>query len=200
MTHDQLIKHACSWLAKNQFPVIVTEITHRESETPDVIGWSSNGACTVIECKVSRSDYEADYKKEWRRIGVRPMGRYRLYCVPEGLLNDKQLQTLQERHCEGLLEVGESGFTRCTLQPYPNTGIGNEGNDGQRQRNYHAEQSILLSVIRRIGHTQPQGVSIKCYKYQTKNRTRLLTDVSDWETQAKEKEEIPDAAIGGSNG
>jgi len=56
--------------------------------------------------------------------------------------------------------------------------------DGKRVRMIHEsdhfqevnsrhEIGILLSALRRIGHSTPQGMSIKCYTIETKNRATL---------------------------
>ncbi len=41
------------------------------------------------------------------------------------------------------------------------------------KRNDHHEIRMLLSTLKRIGHDAPEGISIKCYNYETKNRATL---------------------------
>ena len=48
------------------------------------------------------------------------------------------------------------------------------------------ETYILLSLLRRIGKNAPEGVSIKCYAYQTKNKTTLTVSDNDISKQALE--------------
>jgi len=80
LTHKQLCDIGKSWLinAKGCNPVFVERGSARLREIPDVIGWDGN-TCYVIECKISMSDYLADYKKPHRYENG--LGEYRYYLV-----------------------------------------------------------------------------------------------------------------------
>ncbi|OZI09161.1 hypothetical protein BWI93_05290 [Siphonobacter sp. BAB-5385] len=82
-----------------------------DPECPDVLGFRSDN-CVVIECKVSRSDFLADRKKKHRQQGG--MGRYRIFCVPKGLIKAEELP---ERWL--LLEVTDKGI--CYPNFHPNS-------------------------------------------------------------------------------
>jgi hypothetical protein len=65
----------------------------------------------------------------------------------------------------GLIEVDEKGKTRKIV------------NAERQKADESREKVILLSLLHRIGQNTPEGVSIRCYHYETKNRTTLtVTD------------------------
>ena len=130
-------------------------------ETPDVIGFR-DGKSTMIECKVSRGDFIADKKKVCRHYESIALGDWRYYCAPKGLIAPDEVPTDW-----GLLEAcGEGLVTRV----HPHIWAG---------RNQRNEIRILMSVIRRIGRMEPEGVSIRCYTHKTKNRATLTVADSD---------------------
>ena len=92
MTHTELVQRAAKWL-QQKHAVVITEMSGG-SEEPDAIGFR-NGFSTLIECKMSRSDYYADRRKCPDR-----MGDWRYFFTPAGLLEGL---TLPEGW--GLLEV-----------------------------------------------------------------------------------------------
>ena len=72
MTHDELVKRGIKWLRNNQvstmrFPIVLPEYRSYSNSEPDVIGLNHNITC-VLECKISRSDYFADLKKNHKTL------------------------------------------------------------------------------------------------------------------------------------
>ncbi len=146
-THSDLVKLAGRWLQR-RCAVVATEVTHGFTETPDAIGFVPAGAVIVCEAKASRSDFRADRKKWFRRDPLRGMGNMRYYVAPSGLIKPEELNNgwgLLVPHGRGLRVLRDSIV-------FP-------------EREYRAEQSILISLLRRIGQTSPHGVAIKAYTY-----------------------------------
>ena len=86
-THKALVRRMASWLKfTKQNTVVISELSTRNSETPDVIGWIGGAASILIECKVSRADFLADGKKWFRRDQEEDMGDRRYVAAPIGLL------------------------------------------------------------------------------------------------------------------
>jgi len=91
-THKKLVRRMATWLKNTKrMTVVMSELATRNSETPDVIGWISGAASTLIECKVSRADFLADKKKLFRRYEERGMGDKRYIAAPKGLLRAEEM-------------------------------------------------------------------------------------------------------------
>lgn len=107
MTHADLVIRAARWLRNSRrCSVVLTEAKGSGQEIPDAIGWTL-GYCpmsTLIECKVSRADFQADQKKTFRdrNFGDMAVGRFRYYMTPPGLIRPDELPPRW-----GLLEVRE---------------------------------------------------------------------------------------------
>jgi len=158
MTHDDVVKKASAWLRK-KCPVVVTEIAS-SPEQPDALGWRSWDPI-LIECKASRGDFLSDKKKWFRKKPNMGLGKFRYYMAPEGVIKADEVP-----EGWGLLEIrGNRVFEVVKAVEF----------DKYRR---HGEVGILLSLLQRIGQTAPKGVSIRCYKYETKN-TATLGIVSD---------------------
>jgi len=159
LNHSDLVDRAARWLRKGN-SVVITELASIGEEA-DAIGFNGN-ISTLIECKVSRSDFIADQKKEWRRHPENALGDYRYYCCPRDLIS---VSDLPEKW--GLLEVsGRSIYRKCEPPIF-------------EPRSFKCpEISILLSVLRRIGQNPPPGVSIRCYVYETKNRATVSIETA----------------------
>jgi hypothetical protein len=89
MTHNELVQRGVNWFKNNQisgmrFPIILPEFGCYADSIPDVIGMNHERTA-VIECKVSRSDYFADQKKEHRHYRSQ-IGNLRYYLCPVGLI------------------------------------------------------------------------------------------------------------------
>jgi hypothetical protein len=120
-------------------------MVHRASETPDVIGWHS-GFTTLIECKISRTDFKADAKKFFRAQPEMGIGYYRYYLAPKGLIDADELPDQW-----GLIEV-KNGKTKVKVPSEP-----------WYESNLRGEVSMLLSLIRRLKVEPGRHVKIKAY-------------------------------------
>jgi len=90
--HERLCQKAVKWLmGPGKCSVAAMEVHAGCTETPDAIGFSYNGHCTLIECKVSRSDFFADRKKQFRANPQMGMGSRRYYLVPKGLISKEEI-------------------------------------------------------------------------------------------------------------
>lgn len=90
MTHAELVKKAAVWLSNQGAVAVCTEMRAWCCvEQPDVIGWEFTGKSAVIECKVTRSDFLADRKKEHRQKDG--LGNLRYFAVPKGLIRVDEL-------------------------------------------------------------------------------------------------------------
>lgn len=100
-THKALVRRMASWLKFTKAnTVVMAELSTRNSETPDVIGWVGGASSILIECKVSRADFRADGGKWFRRYEEDGMGDRRYVAAPAGILCADEMP---ERW--GLLEV-----------------------------------------------------------------------------------------------
>ena len=155
-THAELVALAGQWLERRKHVVVITELCTAAGETPDALGFDG-ASSTLIECKVSRSDFAADAHKYFRRDAWRGMGQTRYYMTPKGLIKPSELPTGW-----GLIEIGDTGRAQCvhTAGPY-------------FEKNAGAEIKLLLSAIRRIGQVTPAGISVKCYTMQTQCNATL---------------------------
>src|SRR5687767_12037574 len=93
-THAELVQRACRWLAgTKRCAVVFAEAGKNVTlEQPDAIGFRL-GVSHVIECKVSRSDFHADAKKQWKKFPANEhgMGQQRWYLCPHGLLRPEEM-------------------------------------------------------------------------------------------------------------
>lgn len=111
LTHKDLVKIASKW-AEQRHRIVMTE-RGAINELPDVFGFDY-GYTSLIECKVSRSDFLRDKRKITRRYdGEFCSGNYRIYCVPAGLLSEDDIPETW-----GLLEVYPSGFIKLRTNIY----------------------------------------------------------------------------------
>jgi len=76
-----------------QVSFIEPRISFMGGESPDAIGYrvssGTDGGSTVVECKVSRSDFLADRKKPHRKEGG--MGRWRYLMCPDGMVKPEEM-------------------------------------------------------------------------------------------------------------
>lgn len=101
MKHSELIEIAVRWLRGTQRCSVVLAEAQGGHEIPDAIGWARGGrVSTLVECKVSRSDFLRDAKKWHRRAGL-AIGQQRYYLTPPGTIVPSDLPADW-----GLLEAG----------------------------------------------------------------------------------------------
>ena len=139
MTHAELVERAAHWLAKTiHCGVVAKEIVAntKSSETPDCIGWMG-GQSILVECKTSRSDFAADFKKPSRRGGP-AMGNWRFYLTPPGLLSPEQMPDgwgLYEVHTRSVRHAGGVKYRNAGFAPFSPC--------------IDSERALLLSLVRR---------------------------------------------------
>lgn len=142
MTHDDLVIIGKRWLQKQRniegrhfsgTKHIATEVTSVEKEQADVIGWHDEAQfSTLIECKISRSDFFADRKKSFRINPEAGMGQFRYFLTPKGLVSIDELP-----EGWGLIEVDDKNLFPVKRSKY------------FEEFNIEAERSLLVSMWRR---------------------------------------------------
>ena len=138
MKHDELVKKAVIYLNnRKRCTVVINELrSNYISEEPDALGFKG-GVSTLIEVKVSRSDFLTDKKKPHRREAWRGMGNLRYFMAPLRLIKPDELPENW-----GLIEYYEkSDRFRETVRA--------EFIDDE-EVNKRAEVAMLSSVIRRL--------------------------------------------------
>lgn len=144
MTHAELVNAAFKWVKNNtSCGVVVKELVAatKTGEIPDVIGFGAFNHSVMVECKTSRADFKADFKKPFRIYPEIGVGTQRFYCCPEGLINTEDLPIGW-----GLLWVTEKSKVNCVYKPYK----GNIGEGKGFEKNLAVENSIMYSVLRRM--------------------------------------------------
>jgi len=154
VTHKELVEIGKRWLWR-KCDIVVTELTTGISETPDIIGWKS-WKSTLIECKTSRQDFLKDKHKWSRRKPEYGIGNYRYFLILENII---QLNELPEKW--GLLEVDKNGKICCVKKPE------------RFEPRLEWERIFLVSCIKRIGQNPPKDMTVRAYKYQTKQRASM---------------------------
>ena len=89
ITHDELVIIAGKWLHKFGCGVVFEEFG-TGPEIPDAIGFKF-GYSILIECKTSRADFLADFKKPHRIDPEFGMGNYRLFICEKNLILPEEL-------------------------------------------------------------------------------------------------------------
>ena len=131
MTHDELVHFGYKWLKRRSTICFSDGLGTRVNEIPDIIGWRGR-ISTLVECKVSRSDFLSDGKKLHRRFPEVALGFYRYYLCPAELI---QLDDLPEKW--GLLWVkGRRIYMQLK--------------SGVHEANQSAEVTFLVSMLRRV--------------------------------------------------
>jgi hypothetical protein len=89
MIHQLLVSRAISWLKSKGHQTVVCKSSSVCWENPDALGWKASGFSTMIEVKVSRSDFLCDKKKMHRLLAG--LGNYRFFLTPPKLLDPNEL-------------------------------------------------------------------------------------------------------------
>lgn len=150
--HESQNRQAVSWLKKQGFSVVATNIRAAQSrEIVDVIGFRDS-CSIVIESKVSRNDYLADAKKPERANGAAALGVYRSYICPEGMILPDELPTGWMLLYSNGKHVTTAFKPKGNMWPRPeNDGnLAQEWADYQHPVNQQAERSMLYSLCRRL--------------------------------------------------
>lgn len=163
-SHAQLCDVAVKWLKRPHSAggpgclIAISEVaTGWTGEIPDAIGFSlshwETGA-TVVEVKVSRSDFLADRRKPHRLVGG--VGAWRYYMAPRGLIRLDELPAGW-----GLIEVTPGGI--CRVQAGAMADVRKLGYDAlqqqvERWKHHYAdrdrEQWLLVKLLARLGDVE----------------------------------------------
>jgi hypothetical protein len=131
MTHDECVAAAAAYMQKRS-DVVLPEFYSWNAELPDVISFNRDHS-TVIECKISRSDFLRDKTKPFRMNPNSGMGDSRYYCCPKGLIKPEELPAYW-----GLLYVYPDGKVRKQRE-----------STGRFKKNLDAEHHLLFYYARR---------------------------------------------------
>lgn len=131
MTHAECVAAATEYMQKRS-DVVLPEFYSWNAELPDVIAFNRDSS-TVIECKVSRSDFLRDKAKPFRMNPNSGMGDSRYYCCPKGLIKPEELPVYW-----GLLYVYPDGKVRKQRESV-----------GRFKKNIDAEHHLLFYYARR---------------------------------------------------
>lgn len=133
-THKALVRRMANWLKNSKrHTVVMSEFCSTKiTETPDVVGWIGRASSTLIECKISKTDFLADAKKIFRREEEWGIGDFRYMACPSELIKPEDLSDGW-----GLLYVGEYHVTEIVKAEL-------------KQANKANECSMLMSALRRL--------------------------------------------------
>lgn len=145
MSHALCVKMASEYMHKRA-EVVLPEFFSHNAELPDVIAFNGRYS-TVIECKVSRSDFLKDRHKSFRINPNQGMGDYRYYCAPKGLINPSELP-----RDWGLIEILPSNKMRKCVD-----------SNHVFKKNIEAEHYLLFYYARRAYYA---GVHNDVLKYR----------------------------------
>lgn len=147
LQHATLVRKAVKWL-RNEYRcgIILSEQYCATGEVPDAIGWKGQCRSVVVECKVSRADFLADARKEFR---IRPelgLGCERLYMAPSGMIAREELPPSW-----GLLEYDRK-VVRLAVRP--------ARRDLRTPAGMMKEMNLLLASLRRVEiRIEPQTIT-----------------------------------------
>jgi hypothetical protein len=163
MTHADCVNYAYHYLCR-RCNVCLPEFYSWNEELADVIGFDSRHS-TLIECKVSRSDFLNDKKKNFRVKPEKGMGDHRYYCCPKDLIKKEEVPTGW-----GLLYVFPSGLVRRIKESYFDDSREHDLSDykdfysrGCHPKNKDAEYHVLYYYARRANYA---GVHKTILKYR----------------------------------
>lgn len=95
ITHTDIEKVAIRFLRSHGYlwdcRLFAVEPTGAWRERPDVIGFAP-GYSHVVECKMSREDFLADYYKPWRITHDNALGTYRWWLCPEDVIAPQDIR------------------------------------------------------------------------------------------------------------
>lgn len=118
-THKELCIIAAKWLKNTLKCTISINEPKGIRENPDAIGWKFTYGTTakegsiLVECKTSRADFKADFKKPFRQDPSKGIGNWRYYMCPEGIIYESELPDKW-----GLAYVTDKGKVKVIKHPY----------------------------------------------------------------------------------
>jgi hypothetical protein len=164
-THNKLNDIALKWLKRSfqnggvgchiSLPE-VGSIDRYGGERVDAFGyrWGFDGGSTVVEVKVSRSDYLADAKKPHRINPSHGIGEFRYYMCPEGLISLDELPANW-----GLLWVGPrnkvtvmTGHQQGLHRIYGHEQYEQHVKQWKHKFNNKVERDLMAHLIAKIGN------------------------------------------------
>jgi hypothetical protein len=185
--HADAVRLAAEWLkrpASRNGPgcqVVVTEakIGYTNTEMPDAIGFRTgvhNDASVLVECKVTRADFLADFQKPHRIAAETGMGLYRYYLAPAGMIDLRELPNKW-----GLIEVTRRGALKVVhghvLLAH------NEEDFFQHEHNQNNEWALLARTLYRVGDVDAVNRRLR----ESHNRAeRLARQVEDLTKKLKQ--------------
>jgi hypothetical protein len=145
--HGLLVRKAVEWLRQEyRCGVILSEQYCATGEVPDAIGWKGQCRSVVVECKVSRADFLADARKEFRLRPEEGLGSERLYMAPRGIIAREELP-----ECWGLLEYSRKSV-ELAVKP--------ARRDLRSPAGMMKEMNLLLASLRRVElRIEPQTIT-----------------------------------------
>ncbi len=146
-SHALLVSKAVEWLRREyRCGIILSEQYCATGEVPDAIGWKGQCKSVVVECKVSRADFLADAKKEFRLRPELGLGCERLYLAPSGTIRPEELPASW-----GLLEYAHREV-RMVVKP--------ARRDLRTPIGMMKEMNLLLASLRRVEvRIEPQSIT-----------------------------------------
>jgi hypothetical protein len=135
--HAVLVRKAVEWL-RHQYRcgIILSEQYCATGEVPDAIGWKGQCRSVVVECKVSRADFLADARKEFRLHPELGLGCERFYMATSGLIAPGELPPSW-----GLLEYSKR-TVHLVVKP--------ARRDQRTPAGMMKEMNLLLASLRRV--------------------------------------------------
>ncbi len=169
LTHKALCDIAVRWLKRANSSngpgcqVAVSEVaTGWNGEMPDAIGFKTGygyQGSIVVEVKVSRSDFLADFKKPHRCGEVEALGNWRYYMCPTDIIKPEDLPPKW-----GLLYVNNRGHVKHIVSQFP---INNWNEyldqlDAMKfEANTHREMYLMTKLLARIGDVEKYNSQLK---------------------------------------
>lgn len=154
MKHHQLVDRAWRYLVNSRRCSVTIRELGSGYEIPDVLGWYSQWASILIECKVTFSDFKNDQRKSFRNgknsKGEAGLGNNRFYMVPIAL-KEKVMPLIPEQW--GLLVATEK---RILV----------EKESAWFEKDWRSEMGLMNSILRRVSPQRKplEGVLIDNYE------------------------------------
>jgi hypothetical protein len=145
MTHAQLVEKAVRWLRSYRCGVVLSEQACASGEMPDAIGWKRDCHSVLVECKISRADFQADRDKLWRCQPDVGVGCERFYLTPARLLRPEELPAGW-----GLLECRDRSVET----------VKRSAQNLRTAKGFRYEMNLLLASLRRVEvRIEPQSIT-----------------------------------------
>lgn len=187
LSHADLCAIAVKWLQRspsNGGPgciMAVSEVAGGWSgEIPDAIGFSLSEpgyGSTVVEVKVSRPDFLADFKKPHRQVGG--MGNWRYYMAPRGMLRLEEMPAgwgLIEVTPGGICKVASGAFAQAKKLGYGK--LIDQCAEWRHESDNSREQWMLVKLLARLGDVESLNRARKDAFAQSAMFERRIVEVS----------------------